>query len=248
MSTNKLERPPSAYNWVRYNYTDEVKTEAELVRFALGVPQITYAAAMPIIRDRIVLGLDRKTALSAAMSKGAAKSRPHVTELVSAFYDYDESRRYSGNPSYDQFVQPFKAGRNILIPVKPLTVIAESGELKPIFVVGWSSMPLDTFQRRLLMTVIEDAVFSLTDFQGSTGEFVSFPKDASKSRRPEVWRRGDYELLSQTELKEQVSLYLRALEAAKAHLLNSFANKKERTPEQPSVSHGSTLFDFSDDS
>lgn len=77
-------------------------------------------------------------------------------------------------------------------------------------------MPLSLHQRRLLMTMLEDAVFSLTDFQNSPGEFVSFPKgDNSGARSPEIWKRGDYELLGKGEMKEQIETYLRALEAAK---------------------------------
>jgi hypothetical protein len=66
------------------------------------------------------------------------------------------------------------------------------------------------------MTVLEDAVFSLTDFQNSPGEFISFPKgDNSKARSPVVWKRGDYELLSRAEMKGQIESYLRALAIAK---------------------------------
>jgi hypothetical protein len=209
------------------------------------MPEITYAAASPIIRDRIVLGLDRETALTAALSKGAFKSRPHVSSLVSAFYNYDDIRRYSGNASYDQFVQPFKAGRSVDIPVKPLVIIAEGGQLKPLFMVGWSSMPLDTFQRRLLMTIIEDAVFSLTDFQHSTGEFICFPKNQLGIRQPEIWRRGDYALLSNEELQEQMDTYLQALDAAKLVLKDMPAKLKERPSKEKEFEEHPT-FDFGD--
>ena len=148
-----------------------------------------------------------------------------MKEFVAAFYDYDEVREYSGLPSYDEYVAPYSISRTIRVPVKPLVVISERGVLKPIFVVGWASMPLSLFQRRLLMTVLEDAVFSLTDFQGSPGEFVSFPRgDNSGARAPEVWRRGDFELLSQTELKQQIDVYLAALSAAKSILAETAAS------------------------
>lgn len=241
MSTTKLERPPYVHNWARYNYSDVEKTTKELVRFATGMPQITYAAALPIVHDRIALGLDRDTAMVAALSKGAPKSRPHVASLVGAFFDYDEVRRYSGSASYDQFVQPFRASRDIQIPVKPLLVIAENGQLKPLFLVGWSSMPLDTFQRRLLMTIVEDAVFSLTDFQASTGEFISFPKNIEGVRKPEIWQRGDYALLSSAELTEQVSIYLSALAAAKLILKEKPAKVNERPRKERDVYDGPML-------
>jgi hypothetical protein len=191
MTGVKIERPPYAHNWVRYNFPDLAKTTKALVAFIQSAPQITYAAGAPIVRDRIALKLDRATALKAAENKGHKKSRPYVREFVEAFYDYDETRNYSGLPSYDQYVAPFQVSRDIKIPVKPLIVISEEGILKPIFVVGWATMPLIDFQRRLLATVLEDAVFSLTDFQRSPGEFICFPRNEgsnSGQRSPLVWR------------------------------------------------------------
>lgn len=216
MATRKLERPPSAHNWVRYIHPDVLKTAKAIVAFATATPQVTYAAGLSIARDRILFKLDKATAIKAAHDRGHKKSRPYVAKFVSAFYDYDEVRNYSGLPSFDQDVAAYQISREIRVPVKPLAVISESGLLKPIFMVGWATMPLSLHQRRLLMTMLEDAVFSLTDFQRSPGEFVSFPKgDNSGLRSPEVWRRGDYDLLSNSEMKEQIEIYLRALDVAK---------------------------------
>jgi hypothetical protein len=240
MPVSKIDRPPYAHNWVRYNFPDFLKTVEALVRFIVSFPQITYAAGMPIIRDRIALGLDRETALKAATNKGHRKSRPYVCEFVEAFYDYDLVRNYSGLPSYDQYVAPFMINREIVIPVKPLIVISEEGVLKPIFVVGWATMPLTNFQRRLLATLLEDAVFSLTDFQKSPGEFVSFPRTEgtnSGKRSPLVWGRGDYDLLSPVEMKAQTELYLQALAQAKSIVAERKGNTAQTTPtaQQPST-------------
>jgi hypothetical protein len=216
--SKKIDRPPYVHNWVRFNHPDEPSTTKSIVTFLTETPQITYAAGQPIIRDRIALKLDRATALKAAANKGHQKSRPYVAEYVKAFYDYDEARNYSGLPSYDQYVAPYNISRDVRIPVKPLIVISEAGVLKPIFAVGWATMPLTNFQRRLLMTVLEDAVFSLTDFQSSPGEFISFPRAKgtnSGNRYPEVWKRGDFTLFTESEMKDQTELYLRAVSAAK---------------------------------
>jgi hypothetical protein len=241
MSTTKIDRPPYAHNWVRYNFPDLAKMTKALVTFIESSPQITYAAGMPIIRDRIALRLDRSTALKAAMNKGHKKSRSYVCEFVEAFYDYDTIRNYSGLPSYDQYVAPFQINREIKIPVKPLIVISEGGVLKPIFVVGWATMPLVTFQCRLLTTLLEDAVFSLTDFQNSPGEFISFPRtEGSNSgrRSPLVWGRGDFEMLSPNQMKEQTEMYLQALAQAKAIV----AEKKSKE-DRRSDNIGATLGD-----
>ncbi len=237
MSSAKIERPPYAHNWVRYNYPDLQRTTKALVNFIEGRPQITYAAGMPIIRDCIALGLDRETALKAAATRGHRKSQPYVREFVEAFLDFDDGRQISRLPSYDQYVAPYPISRDIKIPVKPLIVISEGGVLKPIFVVGWATMPLTLFQRRLLMTLLEDAVFSLTDFQNSPGEFLSFPHikgSNSAKRTPLVWKRGEYSVLSATQMKEQAEIYLNALAAAKAIVAGKTkAKTKETATDQP---------------
>jgi hypothetical protein len=51
--TAKLDRPPYAHNWVRYNFPDELATAKALVAFATNIPQITYVAGGAIVRDRI---------------------------------------------------------------------------------------------------------------------------------------------------------------------------------------------------
>jgi hypothetical protein len=230
MAALKIDRPPYAHNWVRYNYPDLLKTTKAIVSFIEGIPQITYSAGMPIVRDCISLKLDKETALKAAATKGHKKSQPYVVDFVKAFFEYDETRKYSGLPSYDQYVAPFQLNRDIRIPVKPLVVISENGSLIPIFLVGWASMPLTLFQRRLLMTLLEDAVFSLTDFQNSPGEFVSFPYikgTNSGQRSPLVWKRGDYSLLKPSQMKEQVEIYLKALADAKVIV----AEKRKAKPD-----------------
>ena len=158
-----------------------------------------------------------------------------MIDFVNAFYDFDEIRKYSGLPSFDEYVAPYRLSREIKIPVKPLIVISEGGVLIPIFVVGWATMPLIEFQRRLLMTVFEDAVFSLTDFQNSPGEFVSFPRlqqSNSGSRTPEVWRCGDYTLLSEKEIKDKTEIYLHALSRAKSILSEKQVSDREEVVEE----------------
>ncbi|MGT2503254.1 hypothetical protein ACVOMS_25605 [Bradyrhizobium guangxiense] len=241
----KIDRPPYVHNWVRFNFPDELSTTKAVVSFITATPQISYAAGQPIIRDRIALKLDRDTALKAARTKGHPKSRPLVAEYVNAFYDYDDERNYSGLPSYDQYVAPYSISRDVRIPVKPLIVISEGGILKPIFIVGWATMSLSRFQRRLLMTVLEDAVFSLTDFQASAGEFISFPRAVSDNlRHPEVWKRGDYDLLSDAEMRDQAELYVRAVAAAKEIVARRRGEADQQPEAKQDAAEPNSIFDL----
>ena len=181
------------------------------------------------------------------MTKGRVNSRGIVAEYVGAFYDYDEVRKYSGKPTYDEMVEPFRIGKGLFVPVKPLVNIVENGKLVPIFSVGWATFPLSDFQMRLLATVLEDAVFSLSDFKNSPGEFICFPKAGKKqdaTRKPHIWTRGDMNLLSQAELRDCLDMYLEALEEAKAILREMPEMSKQPAKKQPPANPNQLGFDI----
>lgn len=142
-------------------------------------------------------------------------SSPRIAniEFLDSFCDYADRRGYQATAAYSDFAAWFQLGRDLSVPVKPTLVAREHGQLKPIFVFGWKSVPLNIFQRRLLMTILDDAIFSLTDFQTSDAEIVFLP-EVDGIRSPEIWHRGDYELLSATELRNQVEQFLSARDAA----------------------------------
>jgi hypothetical protein len=167
-----------------------------------------------LIKD-VVLGLiDCDQARSAAQRLRASPSKAAVIEFVDAFCDDAASRSYRATPAYSDFATFFSIGRDLYVPVKPTLVAREGGQLKPIFVFGWKSVPLTNFQRRLLMTILEDAIFSLTDFEASDAEIVFLPEDEDGERSPEIWHRGDYQLLSDAELRNQMEVFLSAREQA----------------------------------
>lgn len=209
----KLDRIPAAPNFVRYNFEELIKTLKAYVGFAKGMPTISYVEGLKLIKD-LVLGLtDASQAMKAARMIKDSPSRVAVIEFVDSFCAYAAVRRYEATPAFSDFSAFSPIGRDLFIPVKPTLVAREDGQLKPIFVFGWKSVPLTPFQRRLLMTILDDAIFSLTDFQDSDAEIVFLP-EVDGVRSPEVWHRGDYNLLSQVELKNQYELFLSAREMA----------------------------------
>jgi len=76
------------------------------------------------------------------------------------------------------------------------------------------------------MTILEDAIFSLTDFFDSDAEIVFLPEDEKGVRMPEVWHRGDYTLLSEAELRNQMEIFLSAREAAYPIIADWLTKKK----------------------
>lgn len=229
----KLDRIPGAPNFVRYNFEDLAKTLKAYVTFAKGMPTVTYVPGLTLIRD-LVLGLsDADQIKRAARRMKDSPSRVAIISFVDAFCEYAGVRRYEATPTYSDFAAFFPIARDLFVPVKPTLVAREEGQLKPIFVFGWKSVPLTIFQRRLLMTILEDAIFSLTDFQNSDSEIVFLP-EVLGVRRPEVWHRGDYELLSQVELKNQLEIFLSARSSAYPIIAEWLSTKKQKpSSEQP---------------
>jgi hypothetical protein len=163
----KLDRPPAGPNWVRFIFDDPIRTAKAIVAFAKGQPQFNYRPAYTAIKDRIELGISRETAVRIASERGSPVGRIQNKERVEAFFDYDERRKYSAVNPIDFDTEYFRVSREVLVPVAPLSIIRERGQFVPIFACGWSSNPLVITQRRLLMTIYEDAFLSLTDYQKS---------------------------------------------------------------------------------
>jgi hypothetical protein len=234
----KLDRIPGAPNFVRYNFEELVRTVKAYVQFAKGMPTISYAQGLLIIKD-LVLGLiDADQAKRAAIRIKESPSRAAIVDFIEAFCEYAAERRYEATPTYSDFSAYFPIGRDLFVPVKPTLVAREQGQLKPVFVFGWKSVPLTVFQRRLLMTILEDAIFSLTDFESSDAEIVFLPENDEGLREPEVWHRGDYDLLSDIELRNQMEVFLSAREAAYPIIADWLAQKKGKTEAPAQIDDG----------
>lgn len=234
----KLDRPPAATNWVRYLRDEPDQTAKAMLAFLLGIPPFNYRPGYAAIKDRIELGISRKAAITAAERSGSIAGRVQNREFVEAFLDYDEVRRYSAASFIEFDPGFFLVSRDVRVPVAPLSIIREHGQFVPIFVSGWSTNPLSLFQRRLYATLQEDAFLSLTDFTRSPAETLFFPKvtsDIERRREPEVWKRGDYSLLSKGDIDNCVEVFLRAREKARLTLIEKIsAEKARRDADKPS--------------
>lgn len=230
----KLDRIPAAPNFVRYNFEDLAKTLKSYVDFAKGMPTISYVEGLKIIKDLVLGWCDVDQAKKSARLIKDSPSRQQVIEFVDAFCIYAATRQYVATPAYSEFSTSFPIARELFVPVKPTLVARETGQLKPIFVFGWKSVPLSPFQRRLLMTILEDAIFSLTDFEQSDAEIVFLP-EIDGVRTPEVWQRGDYELLSPIQLKDQIELFLSARSQAYPIIADWLRTRKPSARQEPEV-------------
>ncbi|SCD24869.1 hypothetical protein BR141012304_20396 [Brucella inopinata] len=245
----KLDRPPSGHNWVRLVHSDVPKTTKSILSFVKGKFPFTYRPGYAAIQDRIQMGIAEETALKIACNSGSAAGYTSNSELVAAFFEYDKERRYTPHTSIGVEKERFAVSRDVEVPIVPLSVIREGGKFVPIFVCGWSKLDLTVFQRRLLVSIYEDAFLSLTDFLDSPAEFLFFPKteqDGERERAAEVWERGDYSLLSDRDLNEAVDIFLQAREEARRILIAELAEsaaKQETSSETPFYEASGDLFD-----
>lgn len=226
----KLDCIPGAPNFVRYNHEELARTLKAYVQFAKGMPTVSYADGVTIIKDLVLGIIGSAQANKAADRLKDSPSREAVIEFVRAFGRYSDTRLYEATLGYADFATSFQIGRGLYVPVKPTLVARENGQFKPIFVFGWKTVPLSRFQRRLLMTILEDAIFSLTDFSDANAEIVFLPENKEGVRVPEVWHRGDYELLSDIELRNQMEVFLSARDAAYPIIADWLAAKKGIQP------------------
>lgn len=169
-------------------------------------------------------------------SGGAPAGRVQNKQLVEAFFDHDLLRKYSASNPIGFDTEYFRVSRDVLIPVAPISVIRENRKFVPIFLCGWTTNPLVEIQRRLLMTIYEDAFFSLTDYQMSPAEVLFFPKteksenyvEGQNLRSPEIWSRGDYEMLPKALLDECVQIFVLARDMARKILVSEIEQLREK--------------------
>jgi hypothetical protein len=155
--------------------------------------------------------------------------------LIRAFLEYDQKRNYAAQNPIGFDIEYFRISREIAVPIAPISIIRERGKFVPIFMCGWGSLPLTLLQRRLLMTMYEDAFLSLTDYQDSPAEVLFFPKigDGSMKREAEVWRRGDYELIGTDDLRDCLENFLLARELVRQLITAEAENSKRPGDDDP---------------
>lgn len=212
----KLDKPPAAHNFARCNHERVAHTARALVNLAVGFPQVSYQWAHKAIQITIADGIDEATSRRILEISCPESQWEDNLNLLNAFLDYNRERQFQGMTVYDEWCGNFIAGDDVTVPVRPTAVLRENGVLKPIFVVGWARNSMTYFQRRLLTSIYEDAIFSLTDFRSSPGEVLFFPKDGYGIRRIDRWNRDSYQRLDHSQLTEQVKRFVEARAQARS--------------------------------
>lgn len=214
----KIIRPPAAHNVARLLDPDsELKTTENIARFALSIPAFNYIGALKICYDKVALGINLETAVSAIRKTGAPSGREQNEKLVRAFFEHDDRRRYSDLPVLDSYRGQFMISREIAVPTAPAFTIYERGKQVPVVMCGWKNFGLRREQIRAWLSMLQSGLFSYVDYRQSPWEVLLLPEVIDGEvpiRSARVIRPGEYNLLSEPDLRELAAMYARAQKAA----------------------------------
>jgi hypothetical protein len=247
----KLDRHPSAANFVRLVDEHVQMTAKNIFKFVLAAIPFqyhwAYIAIKSIIEDHISIETGRKIIDTKCPDNCLAIN----LAVFDSFVRYEESRRFSTLNVLDHDPGYYRISKEILIPVKPLTVVSENGKFTSVFACGWSDLKcLTQLRRRMLQTITEDAFLSLTDFADGPAEYLFFPKSEVKSetnsgkRLHQVWHRGEYELLSKAAMSELADTYLKGRELAKEMIFDELNRRSKSEDDKPPTTGPSPQKDF----
>ncbi|MGB3627735.1 MAG: hypothetical protein WA989_18055 [Henriciella sp.] len=208
-----VRNPPAAHNAVRFIGTTLDATARSVYRFKKGSPRISYQTAYNAIHDHVHWGLDEGTLIKMVQRLKSEQNRKCNHEFLQAYFDYHSALGLEGVPAFDDQVVAFRVSAGLKLPVKPTAIVAGEDRFNVLTCLGWSTTNLSDFQKRLWMTIHEDALFSLTDFRTARGVFSMYPKIKGE-RELVMWERGDYDLLSMGELDDNLDMLAEAIRMA----------------------------------
>lgn len=228
----KLDRPPAGHNFARSNFQSLARTTNALVNLALSFPTISYRWAIDTIQAQLGDHLSDDAARKLLDKNCPVSQLDDNVELLNAFQEYNKMRQFDGLHVFPEFCGNYVASPDVGVPIKPTALLRENGVIKPLFVVGWAHSSLNWYQRRLLATMHEDAIYSLTDLRKSPGEVLIFPRNGYGQRKVDRWLRGDYPLLSQEEMRDQAERFIRARSDARPLIKVKMLEREERKRQQ----------------
>ena len=218
-SLSKIDAPPAAEHWARMQHPDVQKTARKLFAFLRGTVtwnyNITRQVAKFYVEDRIA----RQVAVKIVSEKSSPLGRRHNLEAIHAFYDLVERSPIVGIHAFAGLVDWMPIGPKAFIPIKPMAVTKGPDNFVLHWLNAWSSNPFDQYQASLYMTILERSIFRLTDFENSPGRIIFLPKSkvgaGEWQRSPVVWNRGQFPLLSEKELNDQIRVFAESKEVAR---------------------------------
>ncbi len=217
----KLRRPPAVHNWVRSIKKRRDETANELFNLAMFGPKHSLQSVTDILRQIVVDGIDDATAKACISGIKSPLVRRLAGEIIEAALPYIRAKAWRGVQVFNGTVEYYQVAANVSVPIRPSFVINDNGKLKIYFVICWARFSLDLYQKRIMATLIAEALLSREEFQDAEVQILCIPRfKFSKSER-EIFELSisSYQLLSADEKSQLFDRYGAALTDAEKKIL-----------------------------
>lgn len=226
---SKIKKPPSLPNWVRLNHQRQDDTLRSITSFALGRPRHSLMRVYEIIADRVTHRIDYQTVWKCLARIHDPSVQALGREILSVVLPWLDKQEVEGIQVFHDMEARYPIGRGVLVPVKPTFVLLRDGKLEPVFIIGWASIPFSDYQKRLLATIIHEAILTLEGFEGSDATVIFAPrvKGSRNGRHIVSWRVSEQQQLRRDELLAQFDRFGNALDDAVPLILEEMARRGE---------------------
>lgn len=221
----KLRKPPAVHNWVKNVRPRRDETAFALHNFAINPPRTSLVAATGICTQIVVDQISLPQALKCADGIKDGGSRERAKWIAQAFYAESQKLGWKGIQVFRDMVEFYPVSAGVRVPVRPTFVINEDGKLTPYFLICWAKMDLTPDQKRILSTLICEAVLSLEEFEGSDAMIVCTPLApySKKERQVIMWKASAFQCLDEDEKRSLFDRYAAALDDAEKMIIESLS-------------------------
>lgn len=221
----KLRRPPTAHNWVKSIRSRRDDTALALHDFALYPPRTSLLAATAICTQIAVDGISLEQALKCAEGIKDPAARERAKWIVKAFHPASVENGWRGIQAFLTMVEFYPVSAGVKVPVRPTFVINIEGKLTPHFVIPWAKMDLTDPQKRILSTIIYEAILTLEDFLESDAVIICTPlaPHSKQERQVRHWKVSEFAFLTNDERIDLFDRYAGALADAEKMIIESLS-------------------------
>lgn len=219
----KLRKPPAVHNWVKNVRPRRDEMAFALHNFALNPPRTSLAKATEICAQIVVdqLSLEQAIKCTAGIKDTAARER--ATWIARAFFAEATRCGWKGIQVFRDMVEYYPVSAGVRVPVRPTFVVNEDGKLTPYFLICWSKINLTHYQKRILSTLIAEAVLSLEEFEGSDAMIVCTPLTpwSKKERQVVTWKASAFTSLDEDEKQALFDRYAGSMSDVEKMIIES---------------------------
>ena len=222
-SLDRLKKPPAAHNFARHQRQRTDDLAKTLERFALNPPRHSLQAVVSMASAIIVDQLSDAT-VEEMVDGVSERVQPFAREIMRVFPAWAREQAFSGSRVFDGYSQLYRVNQFVNVPVRPHLVLNTGDRLIVFFFIFWARDALDSYQKRVLTTLVQETIMSDEDFYGAEIVFVSVPRHSfSKCERyVRAWSHTAYGRLTSLEMQAMAQRYSTASQLAEINIRKHF--------------------------